>query len=44
MVVTHAEANRQMEEELVTLKTKLEDLDQIFLDLHLQYSAMSNWQ
>ena len=33
-----------MEEELVTLKTKLEDLDKIFLDLHLQYSAMSNRQ
>ena len=44
MVVTHAGANRQMEEELVTLKTKLEDLDQRFLDLHLQYLAMSNWK
>ena len=31
-------------EELVTLKTKLKDLDQRFLDLHLQYSTMSNWQ
>ena len=44
MVVPHVGANRQMEEELVTLKTKLEDLDQIFLDLHLQYSAMRNRQ
>ena len=35
MVVTHARENRQMEEELVTLKTKLKDLDQRFLDLHL---------
>ena len=33
-----------MEEELVTLKTKLEDLDQRFLDLHLHYSAMRNRQ
>ena len=41
MVVTCEGTNRQMEEELVTLKTKLEDLDQRFLDLHLQYSAMS---
>ena len=44
MVVPRTRANRQMEEELVTLNTKLEDLDQIFLNLHLQYSAMSNWQ
>ena len=35
MVVPRAGENRQMEEELVTLKTKLEDLDQRFLDLHL---------
>ena len=35
MVVTRTGENKQMEEELVTLKTKLEDLDQIFLDLHL---------
>ena len=33
-----------MEEELATLKTKLEDMDQIFLDLHLQYLTMSNRQ
>ena len=44
MAVPRAGANRQMEEELVTLKTKLEDLDQIFLNLHLQHSAMSNRQ
>ena len=44
MVVTHAEENRKIEGEIVTFKTKLEDLDQIFLDLHLQYSAMSNRQ
>ena len=42
MVVTHTGANRQMEEELVTLKTKLTDLDQILLDLHLQHSTVSN--
>ena len=42
MVVPHAGSNRQMEEELVSLNTKLEDLDQKFLNLHLQYSAMSN--
>ena len=33
-----------MEEELLTIKTKLIDLDQIFLDLHLQHSAMRNQQ
>ena len=44
MVVTCARENKKMEEELVTLKTKLEDLDQIFLNLHLQYLSMSNQQ
>ena len=44
MVVTRAGENRQMEEELVTLKTKLADLDQVFLDLYLQHSTMSNRQ
>ena len=33
-----------MEEELTTPKTKLEDLDQRFLDLHIQHSAMINQQ
>ena len=42
MVVTRAGANKQMEEELVSLKTKLEDLDQKFLGLHLQHSSMRN--
>ena len=35
MVVTRAGANKQMEEELVIIKSKLEDLDQKFLSLHL---------
>ena len=35
MVVTRTGANRQMEEEIVTFKTKLKDLDKIFLDFHL---------
>ena len=33
-----------MEEEIVTFKTKIEDLDQTFIDLHLQHSSMSNRQ
>ena len=45
MVVTRAWANRQMEEELATLKTKFEDLNKKFLGLHLQHSTMNNrWQ
>ena len=39
MVVTRAAVNGRR---TCTLKTKLKDLDQIFLDLHLQHSAMSN--
>ena len=35
MVITRAGENRKKEEELVTLKTKIEDLDQIFLNLDL---------
>ena len=35
-------ANKQMEEELAALNTKLEDLDQKILSLHLLHSAMSN--
>ena len=42
MVVTRAGENRKIKEELVTLKTKLKDLDQRFLNLHLQNSTMSN--
>ena len=42
MVVTRTEANKQMEEELATIKSKLEDLDQKFLILHLQHSPMNN--
>ena len=34
MVVTHAGANKQMEEELATIKSKLEDLDQKILALN----------
>ena len=44
MVVTLAGANKQMEEELASLKAKLEDMDQKFLSLHLQHSSMSNRQ
>ena len=44
IVVTCAGENRQMEEEIVTFKTKIEDLDQTFIDLHLQHSSMSNRQ
>ena len=42
MVVTCAEANKQMEEELSAIKFKLENLDQKFLSLHLQHSPMNN--
>ena len=42
MVVTHTRANKQMEEELAAIKSKLEDLDQKFLGLHLQHSPMNN--
>ena len=44
MVVPRIGANRQMAEELVTLKTKLTNLDQRVLDLHLQHSVMRNAQ
>ena len=42
MVVTRAGENKQMEDELTTIKSKLEDLDQKFLGLHLQHSTMNN--
>ena len=42
MVVTHAGANKQMEEELAALKTKLQDMDENILGLHLQHPAMNN--
>ena len=42
MVVTRAGENKQMEEELAAIKSKLEDLDQKFLGLHLQHSPMNN--
>ena len=42
MVVTRAGANKQMEEELAAIMSKLEDLDQKFLSLHLQHSPMKN--
>ena len=42
MVVTHTEENKQMEEELAAIKSKLEDLDKKFLGLHLQHSPMNN--
>ena len=42
MVVTYAGANKQMEEELAAIKSKLEDLDQKYLGLHLQHSPINN--
>ena len=42
MVVTHTRANKQMEEELAAIKSKLEDLDQKILVLQLQHSPMNN--
>ena len=42
MVVTRAGANKQMEDELPAIKSKLEDLDQKFLGLNHQYSPMDN--
>ena len=44
MAITRTRENKQMEDKLAALETKLEDLDQRFIDLHLQYSAMSNRQ
>ena len=42
MVVTRAIENKNMEEELAAIKSKLEDLDQKFLGLHLHNSPMNN--
>ena len=42
MVVPRARANKQMEEELASIKSKLEDLDQKFLGLNHQHSPMDN--
>ena len=42
MVVTRSEANKQMEEELAAIKSKLEDLDQKILGLQVQHSPMNN--
>ena len=42
MVVTGAGANKQMEEELAAIRSKLEDLDQKFLGLNRQHSPMDN--
>ena len=42
MVVTRAGANKQMEEELASIKSKLEDLDQKILGLQVQHSPMNN--
>ena len=35
MVVTRGGANKKMEEELAAIKSKLKDIDQKFLSLHL---------
>ena len=37
MVITHARAHKQMEYELVSLNTKLQDMDKTILDLHIQH-------
>ena len=42
MVVTRARANKQMEEELASTKSKLEDLDQKLLSPNRQHSPMDN--
>ena len=42
MVVTRAGANKQMEEELVAIKSKLKDLDKKFIGLNRQHSPMDN--
>ena len=42
MVVTHVGANKQMEEELAAIKSKLEYLDKKIIGLHLENSPMSN--
>ena len=42
MVVTRAGANKEMEEELAVVKTKLQYLEEKILRLHLQHSAMNN--
>ena len=41
MFVTRAGENKQMEEKLAAIKSKLEDLDQKILGLHLQDSPMN---
>ena len=42
MVVTHVRENKQMEEEISTIKSKREDLDQKILGLQVQHSPMKN--
>ena len=42
MVVTCAGENKQVEEEFAAIKTKLEDLDQTIIVLHLLHSPMRN--
>ena len=42
MVVTRTGANKQMEEELAAIRSKLEDLDKKFLDLNRRHSPMDN--
>ena len=42
MAVTNTRANKQMEEELATIKSKLDDLDQKILGLQLHHSPMNN--
>ena len=44
MVVTRVGENKKMKEELINIKTKLEDLDQKILGLHLEHSPMCNQQ
>ena len=42
MVVIRVGANKQMEEEHATIRSKLEDLDQKFLALNRHHSPMDN--
>ena len=42
LVITRARANQKMEDKLIALHTKLQDLDKTNLVLHLQHSFMNN--
>ena len=42
MVITRIGENKQLEDEISTLKAKLQNLDEKFLGLHLLHSTMNN--